>query len=108
MKTTQTVVNFVLNRLYGVNYFQSKNQIILQTIFRQTDIKYAKILNKLRVGKMTTNGIAELQKCVGKPFIDELNPTIILPRRKDVDVINTREFNKLDRKAEKIFIQCLA
>ena len=83
--------------------FPSKNQIILQTIFRQTDNKYAKILNKLRVGKMTVNGIAELQKCVGKPFLDELNPTILLPRRKDVDIINTREFSKLDRKDEKIF-----
>lgn len=83
--------------------FELKNQIILQTIFRQTDNKYAKILNKLRVGKITTTGMTELQKCVGKPFTDEVNPTILLPRRKDVDIINTKEFNKLDNTDEKLF-----
>ena len=86
------------NELFTLN-----NQIILQTIFRQTDDKYAKILNKLRVGKISKTGINELQKCVGKPFTDEINPTILLPKRKDVDIINNKEFNKLDNTNEKIF-----
>ena len=83
--------------------FPIKNQIILKTIFRQTDEKYAKILNRLRVGEITKNGIKELEKCIGKKIENELNPTILLPRRRDVDIINTKEYNKLDKETERIF-----
>lgn len=83
--------------------FPKKNQIILETIFRQTDDKYAKILNRLRVGKITKSGINELEKCVKKKLSNDINPTIILPKRKDVDQINFREFNKLEKNEEKIF-----
>lgn len=83
--------------------FPSNNQIILKTIFRQTDNNYAKILNKLRVGEITKNGIKALEQCVNKKFSDELNPTILLPRRKDVDNINIKEYNKLDKTSEKTY-----
>jgi ATP-dependent DNA helicase PIF1 len=83
--------------------FPIKNQIILKTIFRQTDEKYAKILNRLRVGEITKNGIKEFEKCIGKKIENELNPTILLPRRRDVDIINTKEYNKLDKETERIF-----
>ena len=84
--------------------FPSNNQIILETIFRQTDNNYAKILNKLRIGEITKNGIKALEQCVNKKFSDELNPTILLPRRKDVDSINAKEYNKLDKTTEKTYI----
>lgn len=84
--------------------FPLKNQIVLETIFRQTDNKYISILNKLRVGKITKTGITELEKCTKKLFDNELNPTILLPRRKEADIINNREFNKLDKTDEKIFV----
>ena len=83
--------------------FPKKNQIILQTIFRQTDEKYAKILNRLRVGEITKTGIEELQKCVNKKFEDNDNPTILMPLRKYADIINNKEYNKLDNTSEHIY-----
>lgn len=80
--------------------FPKKNQIMLQTIFRQTDEKYAKILNRLRVGEITKTGIEELQKCVNKKFEDNDNPTILMPLRKYADIINNKEYNKLDNTSE--------
>jgi len=80
--------------------FPKKNQIILQTIFRQTDEKYAKILNRLRVGEITKTGIEELQKCVNKKFENNDNPTILMPLRKYADIINNKEYNKLDKTSE--------
>ena len=38
-----------------------------------------------------------------KKIENELNPTILLPRRRDVDIINTKEYNKLDKETERIF-----
>lgn len=83
--------------------FPKKNQIILQTIFRQTDEKYAKILNRLRIGEITKTGIEELQKCVNKKFEDNDNPTILMPLRKYADIINNKEYNKLDNTSEHIY-----
>jgi ATP-dependent DNA helicase PIF1 len=80
--------------------FPKKNQIMLQTIFRQTDEKYAKILNRLRVGEITKTGIEELQKCVNKKFENNDNPTILMPLRKYADIINNKEYNKLDKTSE--------
>ena len=74
--------------------FSQENQIVLEKVFRQSDNAFAKILNRLRVGKVTQNGLNSLEKCVGKPIKDGFTPTIIFPRRKDVDQINNREFNK--------------
>jgi ATP-dependent DNA helicase PIF1 len=83
--------------------FPSKNQIELQTIFRQTDDKYAKILNKLRVGKITNGAIAVLEACVGKKTDGEVFPTILMPRRRDADALNSREIALLDAETEKSF-----
>ena len=83
--------------------FSSKNQIELQTIFRQTDDKYVKILNKLRVGKITNGAITTLEACVGKESNGEVFPTILLPRRRDADVLNNRELALLDAETEKSF-----
>ena len=83
--------------------FPKKNQIILQTSFRQTDEKYEKILNRLRIGEITKTGIEELQKCVNKKFEDNDNPTILMPLRKYADIINNKEYNKLDNTSEHIY-----
>ena len=83
--------------------FPLKNQIELQTIFRQTDNKYAKILNKLRVGKITNGAIAALEACVGKETDNEVFPTILLPRRRDADALNSREIALLDKETEKSY-----
>ena len=85
--------------------FPVRNQIQLTTMFRQTDPKYIKILNNIRVGKITSGTIATLTECVSKKYDteNELRPTILLPRRRDAEIINNRELNKLDPATEKIF-----
>ena len=70
--------------------------ICLTTIFRQSDPLYAKILNEIRVGKLYRSSFNKLQECIGKKFDDIIIPTILLPRRRDVDKINERELAKLD------------
>ena len=98
--------------------------IQLKTIFRQTDLAYTAILNQIRVGKLNRTGLDNLMRQVNKPFpppaeeititkgvgvevantnlvvsaITEtkIRPTILLPRRKDVDLINSRELAKLE------------
>jgi len=83
--------------------FPLKNQIELQTIFRQTDDKYAKILNKLRIGKITNGAINALEACVGKESNGKVFPTILLPRRRDADALNNREIALLDKETEKCY-----
>ncbi len=70
--------------------------VCLKTMFRQTDPIYAKILNQIRIGKLYKSSFDVLQKCIGKKSDDLVRPTILLPRRRDVDNINERELGKLD------------
>ena len=60
--------------------FPQENQIQLTTIFRQSDPQYVKILNGLRVGKITNNGIATLLNRVKNPTDVTLKPTTILTK----------------------------
>lgn len=85
--------------------FPPRNQVQLKTMFRQTDPKYIKILNNIRVGKITPGTIATLTECVTKKYdtANEIRPTILLPRRRDAEIINNLELNKLDPKTEKVF-----
>lgn len=69
--------------------------IILKTIFRQTDEDYRSILNQVRVGKLYKSALDKLENQVNKPFPDDYKPTILLPRRKDAETINTTELNNL-------------
>ena len=83
--------------------FPKQNQIQLKTIFRQTDDKYIKILNGLRVGKITKSTISTLTACVDKEDMADVRPTILLPRRRDADAINYKELAKLDAETEKSY-----
>ena len=71
--------------------------IQLKTIFRQTDKTYTDILNQIRVGKLYKSGLELLYKHVNKPIPASLlfKPSILLPKRKDVDLINVTELAKL-------------
>ena len=71
--------------------------VVLNTMFRQTDPKYAKVLNQIRVGMISRRGVRLLEERVGTTCDDELiKPTILLPRRREADVINKRELAKLE------------
>lgn len=87
--------------LWNETFQQNQNE--LTTIFRQSDPKYVKILNRLRVGKITNSGIATLLNRVTNPTDNSVNLTIILPRRRDADIINYREVVKLDATTEKAY-----
>jgi ATP-dependent DNA helicase PIF1 len=82
--------------------FQTSVQ--LKTIFRQTDQEYTTILNQLRVGKLYKSSFDKLLEHVNKPFPTNsiFKPTILLPRRKDTDLINSTELSKLSGES-KIF-----
>jgi ATP-dependent DNA helicase PIF1 len=71
--------------------------IKLQTIYRQTDQVYSSILNQIRVGKIYKSAFDKLNERVNKPLPENslFKPTILLPRRKDVDLINITELENL-------------
>jgi ATP-dependent DNA helicase PIF1 len=76
--------------------------IELKKIFRQTDPVYMRILNQIRIGKLYKSGLDELTKHIGKPMPETFVPTILLPRRRDADMINMSELAKLSGE-EKIY-----
>lgn len=81
--------------------------IELRKIFRQSDPVYAKILNQIRIGKLNKSGNSALLNRVGKQCKDELlKPTILLPRKKDVDRVNAKELSKLNTE-EMTFAMCV-
>jgi len=67
----------------------------LKKIFRQTDDVYTKILNQIRRGKLNRSSLDILMANVNKPFPDTFIPTILLPKRREADIINSSEFKKL-------------
>ena len=69
--------------------------IQLKKIFRQTDEAYTAILNQIRVGKLYKSALETLTPHIGKPLPDTFVPTILLPRRRDAEMINARELEKL-------------
>jgi ATP-dependent DNA helicase PIF1 len=76
--------------------FMKENVIQLKTIFRQTDTNYTKVLNQIRVGKLYKSSYELIMKRVGLTYPDNgIKPTILLPRRRDVELINSNELDKL-------------
>ena len=80
------------------------NQIKLTEIFRQTDRQYVKILNQIRVGKLTKSTVEVLTTIKNKRYDANSNiiPTKLYSTKYKVDLINTREMNKLDNE-EKVY-----
>jgi ATP-dependent DNA helicase PIF1 len=81
------------------------NDVIeLKKIFRQTDDVYTNILNRIRVGRLSKTSFDILNRQVNKPMPETFKPTILLPRKKDVEIINISELNKLtsDKKIYKL------
>jgi ATP-dependent DNA helicase PIF1 len=72
------------------------NDVIeLKKIFRQTDEVYTNILNRIRVGRLSKSSFDILTRQVNKPMPESFKPTILLPRKKDVETINITELKKL-------------
>jgi len=73
----------------------------LKKIFRQTDPTYMRILNQIRVGKLYKSSLNELSKHIGKDLPETFIPTILLPRRRDAELINLQELAKLSGEEKK-------
>ena len=70
-------------------------EIMLHTMFRQTNPVYVDILNNIRAGKLTKKGFRTLQsRCVPCDRTD-IRPTKLLPLRRSVNSINHTEMEKL-------------
>ena len=74
----------------------------LKKIFRQTDLDYTKILNQIRIGKLYKSSLDILAPHIGKPLPADFAPTILLPRRRDAEMVNASELAKLTGE-EKIY-----
>jgi ATP-dependent DNA helicase PIF1 len=68
----------------------------LKKIFRQTDLAYTKILNQIRIGKLYKSSLDTLVPHIGKPLPTNFAPTILLPRRRDAELVNASELAKLN------------
>jgi ATP-dependent DNA helicase PIF1 len=70
---------------------------LLHTIFRQTDDEYKKILNQIRIGKITKSTISKLnERVITSP--DHI--TTLYPTRSKSEQINLLEYNKLTSNEE--------
>jgi ATP-dependent DNA helicase PIF1 len=79
--------------------------IQLKKIFRQTDDVYTNILNRIRIGKLSKSSFDILSRQLNKTMPDTFKPTILLPRKKDVEVINMAEMAKLTSNEKKYSLQ---
>ena len=72
-------------------------QIQLKTIFRQDDDLYKKILNQIRVGRISKSTLDILRQYVNREVNEDENilPTILYPTRKKVERINSASLENL-------------
>ena len=75
--------------------FPKENSIMLIKVFRQKDLKYLKILNEIRNGKIYRSSLNLLLENVNKEIKDNIQPTKLFPKRNQVDLFNQTEINKL-------------
>jgi ATP-dependent DNA helicase PIF1 len=78
-------------------------KVELTTIYRQRDSCYKKILNQIRIGKITKSTIDILTKRVNIKIIEEIIPTILYPTRVHAEALNNKEYNKLSSVEEIVF-----
>ncbi len=79
-----------------------KNKIAFTKIFRQTDPEYSKILNQIRVGRISRKTVNILNKYVDRKFLNNggINPTILFPKKKQVEIINQQSMKALNSESK--------
>ena len=89
--------------------FPGNNKIYFDKIFRQKDPVYSKILNQIRVGKISKNSIRILEKYVKRPVVSEedIKPTVILPLKRMVDKINKTSLSKIKEEIHCFETKCV-
>ena len=79
-------------------------QVVLEKVFRQGNARYAKILNQVRCGRISKRSVAVLESRVGKaPPQDDVEPTLLSPRRHVVERINKERLGKLEASTQVSF-----
>ena len=73
-----------------------ENTVELVKIFRQSDTKYADILNQIRKGRIKRSANELLQSFVGREPPPDMVITKLYPTRSKVDAINTERMNSLE------------
>ena len=80
--------------------FPMDNHIVLNTMFRQNDSVFRRILKNVRMGKITDEDIDVLNKCVNRSFDLDAHqgvvPAKLFPTKNKVDAINAKMFAALD------------
>ena len=75
--------------------FAKDCQIEFQTIFRQKDVQFQKILNQIRKGSIDKEGVCLLQKYMNRKLENNVEPTRLYPIRYKVDKMNKVMFGNL-------------
>lgn len=73
---------------------------ILSKIYRQEDMHFQSILEKVKNGKVSEEDMALLEKCKETQFPEYVKPTRLYSLNVDVHKINMNEYNKLDTPEE--------
>ena len=80
--------------------FSLENNIQLQTMFRQTDETYIRILLEIRKGRVSEESAEILRKYVKRPFDKDAHngaiPTKLFPVKSKVEYVNNAMFSKLE------------
>jgi len=83
----------------SASWLSSKLQpFLLQTIERQTDPAFQKLLNECRIGEVSKETIDVLKSRQGLDWKSKLiRPTLLFSRNADVDMVNERNITALDK-----------
>ena len=80
------------------NIFNKENHIMLNTIFRQKDNNYIRILNEARQGELNLDSITTLLEQSNKKSNESDNiPTKLFPNRAKTDLVNNTMFSKIEK-----------
>ncbi|WVQ85854.1 hypothetical protein IAT38_008022 [Cryptococcus sp. DSM 104549] len=73
-----------------------KTSVNLTKVFRQKDPRFVDMLNEMRFGRLSEESIAEFKK-LARPlkYDDGIEPTVLFPRREDVDRANLSRLQQL-------------
>lgn len=87
--------------------FNISNQIEFTKIFRQTDPIYTKILNQIRIGRISRKTVDILNLHLSKKIPDNalIKPTILFPKKKQVDRINQQSMENLDSESKNFSVE---
>jgi len=72
-------------------------QFILDKVFRQSDERYVNVLNEIRQGKLSKQGLRLLNSCIDKSYdtTNIVKPVSLFPIKKAVEIVNFNEMNRL-------------